>query len=218
MPFGIIHPSIFCAAVLLLNLAPGPDTAYIVGRSVSQGRRAGILSALGVSLGCCVHTLFCALGLTALLAASANAFTVVRFGGAIYLAWLGWRMIRRARPMEATTARETRPVVTQPLRGLVALGFVTNVLNPKVILFFLSFFPQFVATNSIHKPAAFLVLGLVFVGMSTVHNSSVAWLAGSITQRLRRAPRAKVWLERSVGAAFIALGIRLVIGRWGPQV
>lgn len=84
--FGIIHPRIFFAGVLLLNLAPGPDTAYIVGRSVSQGRRAEIFSALGVSLGCCAHTLFCALGLTALFASSANAFTVVRFDGAIYLA------------------------------------------------------------------------------------------------------------------------------------
>ena len=210
---GIVHPGIFCAAVLLLNLTPGPDTAFIVGQSVAHGRRAGLMSVLGISAGCVVHTIALALGLSAILAASAGAFTGIKIAGALYLTFLGVRMIvgsmRKSVPVASFAPT---PSVHRPSsRRTFMQGFVTNVLNPKVVLFFLSFFPQFVAASSPSKAIAFFVLGAVMIVMSTVYNGIVAWLAGSITRRVRGAPRFKVWLDRSIGAAFVALGARIAL-------
>jgi RhtB (resistance to homoserine/threonine) family protein len=210
--FGIVHFPLFVAAVFLLNVTPGPDTAYIVGRSVAQGRGAGLMSALGISAGCCVHTLACAFGLTALIAASATAFTVIKFAGAIYLIYLGARLLfaSRAAPGEEQAERKAgAPAAPKPLRQLFVQGFWTNVLNPKVVLFFVSFFPQFVAAESDHKTLAFLVLGAVFIVMSTIWNSFVAWIAGSVTQRLGGKPAVRKWLDRLVGSAFVGLGMKL---------
>ena len=207
---GITGFTLFVAAVMLLNVTPGPDTAYIVGRSVAQGRGAGVVSALGISAGCVVHTLACAFGLTALLAASATAFTIVKFAGAIYLIYLGVRLLFVKPPPEEGKT-EDAPVRSVPksLRQLFTQGFVTNVLNPKVVLFFVSFFPQFVAADSPNKVVTFLALGSVFVLMSTVWNTFVAWIAGSVTQRFSGRPAVKKWLDRVVGSAFVSLGLKL---------
>ncbi|MPW20102.1 LysE family translocator [Paraburkholderia sp. CNPSo 3157] len=207
--FGITHFEFFIAAVFLLNVTPGPDTAYIVGRSVAQGRGAGLMSALGISAGCCVHSLACAFGLTALLAASATAFTVIKFVGAIYLIYLGVRLIL-TKPEAAEAAGAARATgAPKSLRQLFLQGFWTNVLNPKVVLFFVSFFPQFVSAGSDHKTFAFLALGVVFVAMSMVWNSFVAWIAGSVTRKFSGKPGIKKWLDRGVGSAFVGLGIKL---------
>jgi RhtB (resistance to homoserine/threonine) family protein len=207
--FGIVHFEFFVAAVFLLNVTPGPDTAYIVGRSVAQGRGAGLMSALGISAGCCVHSLACAFGLTALLAASATAFTVIKFVGAFYLIYLGVRLVF-ARPAADQAAGEARGAgAPKSLRQLFLQGFWTNVLNPKVVLFFVSFFPQFVTTGSDHKALAFLTLGAVFVLMSMAWNSFLAWIAGSVTRRFSGKPSVKKWLDRGVGSAFVGLGIKL---------
>ncbi|MDY7508065.1 LysE family translocator [Ralstonia wenshanensis] len=209
---GIVNLPLFMLAVFLLNVTPGPDTAYIVGRSVSQGRAAGLLSALGVSAGCCVHVLAVAFGLTALLAASTVAFTVIKVVGAAYLIYLGGRMLlappeRDDAPVEeAEMPAAKRP---RPLKSLFMQGFLTNVLNPKVVLFFLSFFPQFVDPHASHKALAFLALGAVFIVMSTIWNSLVAWVAASVTRRVAGKPGIKRWLDRVVGTAFIGLGARL---------
>jgi len=208
--FGITHFEFFVVAVFLLNVTPGPDTAYIVGRSVAQGRGAGLMSALGISAGCCVHSLACAFGLTALLAASATAFTVIKFVGAIYLMYLGVRLLFAKPAAAGDTAGEARAAgAPKSLRQLFLQGFWTNVLNPKVVLFFVSFFPQFVTTGSDHKALAFLTLGAVFVMMSMVWNSFVAWIAGSVTRRFSGQPSVKKWLDRGVGSAFVGLGIKL---------
>jgi RhtB (resistance to homoserine/threonine) family protein len=206
---GITSFTLFVAAVFLLNVTPGPDTAYIVGRSVAQGRSAGIVSALGISAGCIVHTLACAFGLTALLAASAAAFTVIKFAGALYLIYLGIRLIFAKASAGEETPKSAAPVSPKSLRQLFAQGFVTNVLNPKVVLFFVSFFPQFVAADSPHKILAFLTLGAVFIVMTTLWNGFVAWIAGSMTQRLSGKPVVRKWLDRGVGGAFVGLGLKL---------
>ncbi|MBZ5793269.1 LysE family translocator [Burkholderia sp. LMG 32019] len=205
--FGITHFGFFVLAVFLLNVTPGPDTAYIVGRSVAQGRGAGLMSAFGISAGCCVHALACAFGLTALLAASAAAFTVIKLVGAAYLIYLGVRMIIAKQAVEPSGAAATQ--AAKPLRQLFMQGFWTNVLNPKVVLFFVSFFPQFVSADSPHKALAFLTLGGVFVAMSTVWTSLVAWVAGSVTERFSGKPGVKKWLDRTIGSAFVGLGLRL---------
>jgi RhtB (resistance to homoserine/threonine) family protein len=207
--FGITHFEFFVAAVFLLNVTPGPDTAYIVGRSVAQGRGAGLMSALGISAGCCVHSLACAFGLTALLAASATAFTVIKFIGAIYLMYLGVRLIF-TKPAADTAKGDARAAgAPKSLRQLFMQGFWTNVLNPKVVLFFVSFFPQFVSADSQHKALAFLTLGAVFVLMALVWSSFVAWIAGSVTRKLSGKTGVKKWLDRGVGSAFVGLGIKL---------
>jgi RhtB (resistance to homoserine/threonine) family protein len=207
---GITGFAFFLVAVFLLNITPGPDTAYIVGRSVAQGRGAGIVSALGISAGCVVHTLACAFGLTAILAASATAFTVIKVAGAIYLIYLGVRLIfAKAEADAASKESAVAKAAPKSLRQLFTQGFITNVLNPKVVLFFVSFFPQFVAADSEHKTLAFLALGLVFIAMSTVWNSFVAWIAGSVTEHFSGKPVMKKWLDRGVGSAFVGLGIKL---------
>jgi threonine/homoserine/homoserine lactone efflux protein len=206
---GITGFTLFLLAVVLLSVTPGPDTAYIVGRSVAQGRGAGVVSALGIAVGCLVHTMACAFGLTALLAASATAFTIVKFAGAIYLIYLGVRLIL-TKPATATNTPKPRAgAAPKTLRQVFTQGFVTNVLNPKVVLFFVSFIPQFVAADSPHKTLAFLALGCVFVVISTFWNTAVAWIAGSVTQKFSGRPGVKVWLDRVVGSAFVGLGIKL---------
>jgi threonine/homoserine/homoserine lactone efflux protein len=213
--FGIVHIGLFCTAVLLLNVTPGPDTAFIVGQSVAHGRRAGLMAVLGISAGCMVHTTALALGLSALLAASASAFTIIKVAGAAYLCFLGARLIVgtiRRRPAEVgqdmALRGDLQAAHPSPRRTFVQ-GFATNVLNPKVVLFFLSFFPQFVSVSSESKPLAFVILGVVLIMISTIYNGMVAWMAGSITRKVGSIPRVKTWLDRSIGAAFVALGARL---------
>jgi threonine/homoserine/homoserine lactone efflux protein len=219
--FGIVHFPFFVAAVFLLNVTPGPDTAYIVGRSVAQGRGAGLMSALGICTGCCVHSVACAFGLTALLAASATAFTVIKFAGAIYLIYLGVRLAF-ASPAKAPAQQgiqgaqgaqgEASRLAAQTARSLKQLylqGFWTNVLNPKVVLFFVSFFPQFVSGETGHKALAFLTLGGVFVAMSVIWCVFLVWVASSVTRGLGGKPVVKKWLDRVVGSAFVGLGLRL---------
>lgn len=206
--FGISDVGLFFVAVLLLNATPGPDTAFIVGRSIAQGRSAGLVSALGISAGCCVHALASALGLSAILAASATAFTLIKLAGGAYLIYLGVRMLM-ARP---SNGGETEPV--RDARRLTTIfwqALATNVLNPKVVLFFLAFIPQFVHADSTQKTAAFLVLGLAFAVISLCWNSGTAFLAGTLARGAGRNPRVRLWLERVVGGTFIALGAKLAL-------
>lgn len=210
--FGIVHFPFFVAAVFLLNVTPGPDTAYIVGRSVAQGRGAGLMSALGICTGCCVRSIACAFGLTAVLAASATAFTVIKFAGAIYLIYLGVRLAFSSPAKSASAPGEPAAGGAQaakPLRQLFMQGFWTNVLNPKVVLFFVSFFPQFVSSESEHKALAFLSLGGVFVAMSVLWCLFLVWVASGVTRRLGGKPGVKKWLDRVVGSAFVGLGLKL---------
>ncbi len=207
--FGISNFGLFFLAVLLLNATPGPDTAYIVGRSVAQGRNAGLMSALGISVGCCVHALALALGLSAILAASATAFMLIKLAGGIYLIYLGIRMtLAKPAAMVAAVKEDVRS-----LRTIFWQAMITNVLNPKVILFFLAFIPQFVRTDAPQKTVAFLLLGVMFAAISMCWNSGTAFLAGTLARRASRNPKLRLWLERTVGGAFIALGAKLALTR-----
>ena len=157
---------LFVGAGLLLNITPGPDVLYIVGRSLGQGRLAGVVSSLGIATGCLVHVAAAALGLSAVMLAVPLAFDIVRYAGAAYLAWLGFRALaRRSSPLDV---RALAPV---PLGRIYTQGIVTNVLNPKVALFFLAFLPQFTDASRGPLPLQFLLLGLVFI----VNGTSCAW-------------------------------------------
>ncbi|MGS0740986.1 LysE family translocator [Glaciimonas sp. GG7] len=206
--FGISGLGLFCLTVLLLNATPGPDTAYIVGRSVAQGRTAGLMSALGITAGCLVHGTLSAFGLTALLAASASAFMMIKLAGGAYLIYLGLRMLLTK---TVATISDNKAGDVRTHRTIFLQALITNILNPKVILFFLSFFPLFVQHDSHHKIAAFLLLGVIFAVMSLCWNSGTALLAGTLSRHASSNPQIKQWLERTVGAAFIALGVKLAL-------
>ena len=200
---------LFLLSGLLLNIAPGPDTAYIVGRSVQIGWRGGVAAALGISAGCLVHVFAAAAGLSALLMTSSTLFGLVKWAGAAYLCLLGITMLMSRTPAEAVGGMTaTGPVL---LRRVFWQGALTNVLNPKVALFFLAFLPQFVAADSPHKAAAFLLLGLIFIFTGTLWCLAVAASAARAAGRIRQSGRAMAWVNRAIGALFVGLGARIVL-------
>lgn len=202
---------LFCGAVLLLNATPGVDMLLTITRTLQGGARAGVAAALGINAGCVLHTLAAAFGLAALLAVSATAFTAIKWLGAAYLLWLAlgmWRTAWRGGARSQPSADAAPRSAWHDFRA----GFVTNVLNPKVALFFLAFIPQFIAQGTASKTLAFLGLGAVFVAIST----PFLLLVVALMLRLRRlpaSPRASRWLHGLGGALFAALALRLAWAR-----
>jgi len=207
--FGIHDFGVFIVTGILLNLTPGPDTFYILGRSLAQGRSSGVASALGIGAGSLVHTLAAALGLSTIIAASATAFLAVKLAGAIYLVYLGARMLfKRTSATSIPTAFSSS--------GFFAVfrqGLLTNVLNPKVALFFLAFMPQFIAETSTTKFAAFITLGLCFVVTGTLWCLCLAWFASLLGYGLRGSTSFSEAINRMAGALFVFLGLRLVTAK-----
>jgi threonine/homoserine/homoserine lactone efflux protein len=206
---GIHDYWLFVTTGVLLNLTPGQDTFYILGRSIAQGRRIGLASALGISAGGVVHTLAAALGLSAVLATSASAFTALKVVGAVYLVYLGVRML----------ITRTAAVASTDMTGSIDTwtafrqGMLTNVLNPKVALFFLALMPQFIEPDSPTKVGAFLVLGLTFLTTGTVWCLVLAFGASRVRSFFADRPRALQRLSRASGALFIFLGLRLAASK-----
>jgi len=206
---GIHDYWLFVATGVLLNLTPGQDTLYILGRSIAQGRQIGVASALGISAGGVVHTLAAALGLSAVLATSASAFLALKVVGAVYLVYLGVRML-----MTRTAALGSTDIA-----GLVNIwtafrqGMLTSVLNPKVALFFLALMPQFIEPDSPAKVGAFLVLGLTFLTTGTVWCLVLALGASRVRGFFADRPRALQGLSQVSGALFIFLGLRLAASK-----
>lgn len=205
--FGIHDFALFITTGILLNLTPGPDTLYILGRSVAHGRRAGVASAFGISIGSVFHTCAAALGLSAVLATSAWAFMFVKLAGAAYLIFLGVRALLENQHELAMPADFKRRGAAAAFRQ----GIVTNILNPKVALFFLAFLPQFIDANAPSKTIAFVVLGLTFVTTGTIWCLVLAWFSSAFSARLRANPTMTDLLNRAVGSLFIFLGLRLAI-------
>ena len=210
--FGTHDFLLFVASGVLLNITPCPDMLYIIGRSSAQDARAGAAAALGIGAGCLVHIMAAALGLSAVLAASATAFTALKFLGAAYLVYVGISLVRSA----AASRRAVRAPALAPvaLRTVFVQGFFTNVLNPKVALFFLAFLPQFIDTDAPSKALAFLFLGAVFNVNGTLWNLVVAWSAARLGAGFERT-RLAAWFNRCIGAFFVLLGLRLAFERQG---
>lgn len=203
--FGIQDLALFMVAGWILIITPGPDTAYIIGRGVQLGWRGGFAAAVGIASGCLVHVFGAALGLSAIIATSSMAFTVVKLAGAAYLIYIGVKMLlSRGSTLNVET---TDKVVT--LREVFWQGALTNILNPKVALFFLAFLPQFVAADAPSKPLAFLTLGLIFVVNGTLYCLGVAAFAAKVGGLLKRSQNALKWIDRALGGLFVALGVRL---------
>jgi threonine/homoserine/homoserine lactone efflux protein len=202
---GIHDYLLFVATGVFLNLIPGQDTLYIVGSSIAYGRRVGIASALGIGAGCVVHTLAAAVGLSAVLATSATAFMVIKLAGAAYLIYLGIRAF--VAPAAALSPLEHS--ASTPTGLAFRRGVLTNVLNPKVALFFLALLPQFIDSDSPRKVVAFLALGLTFVATGTAWCLFLAVSASRIRGYFVEHPRALSHISRAGGLLFIFLGLRL---------
>jgi len=204
---GIHEIWLFILSGILLNITPGPDSVYVIGRSMQMGWRGGAAAALGISFGCFFHVAGAAIGLSALLMASSTAFSILKLVGAAYLVVTGLQMLW-SRPALAAAIDEPE---RSPLRRVFLQGVFTNALNPKVALFFLAFLPQFVAADSPHKPLAFLALGLIFIFTGTLWCLVLAAFAAKAANRLRTSEGAITWVNRVLGGLFIYLGIRVAM-------
>ena len=203
---------LFIVAGLLLNLTPGADVLYIVTHALKSGARAGIVAACGITAGCFVHIFAAAAGVSALLAASATAFIALKWIGAAYLVWVGFRMLRSSAPPQLTlgSGQSSAPAAAE-LKTVFLRGFATNVLNPKVALFFLAFLPQFIGPSIEQKLLAFLLLGLLFNFNGLWVNICWALVAAWLSARVGAVRKGMHWLERAAGAMFLGFGLKLAL-------
>lgn len=200
---------LFMAATIALNLTPGPDMLYVIARSTGEGVRSGVVSALGISGGTLFHLAAVTLGLATLLETVPLAFDAVRYAGAAYLVYLGVKTVG------GTGAGHARPVERTSLYRVFRQGIVTNVLNPKVALFFAAFLPQFARPENGSVVAQLILLGLLFNLSGTIVNLLVALSAGYAGSRFRRAEASTPMFHRATGTIFILLGLRLALERRG---
>ncbi|QHA38249.1 LysE family transporter [Rossellomorea marisflavi] len=203
--FGVIHFEVFLLTGILLNLIPGADTMYIVGRSISQGRTAGIYSVLGIISGSLVHTLFVAFGLSLILVKSVLLFNVIKVIGVVYLVYLGIRMILDKSNLAFQQATGT----TMNKRKIYIQGLLTSLTNPKVSLFFIAFMPQFIDPN-VTSPVPFLILGLTFFITGLLWCLFVAYFSSYVTKTLRGNQKVGQVLNKVTGVIFIGMGIKLL--------
>ncbi|MFC4634523.1 LysE family translocator [Dokdonia ponticola] len=206
--FGIINFEAFLIAALIMNLTPGADTMYILGRSIAQGKKAGILSALGISTGAIFHIIFATLGLSIILAKSATAFEIVKYLGAAYLIFLGLKTIFKKADGKLELSNENEVV---NYRKIYFSGVLTNILNPKVALFFLAFLPQFIDPNYVQSSLPFLILGVTFLLTGTIWCLILALFASKLSDRIRKNYKIKMWLDKITSGIFVALGIKLAL-------
>ena len=205
------HLALFVLAGWLLNLTPGPDVLYIVTNSLRAGARAGIVAGLGITAGCFVHVFAAAVGVSALLATSATAFTVLKWLGAAYLCWIGVKLLFAKAPTQSAGLQElaaAQPAV--PLTRVFLGGFWTNVLNPKVAIFFLAFVPQFIAPDAPNKALAFVLLGALF-NLNSIPVNSCWALAAAWMARSGAVQRGMHWLDRAAGLMFVGFGVKLAL-------
>lgn len=199
--------------MVVISLTPGPDMAFFLGRAVTRGRAAGLAALFGAISGILVHTTLVALGLSALIVAAPTAFLALKTAGALYLAWLAVQAVRHGSALALPDRPPDRPAASASLAGTWASGLAINLLNPKIVLFFMTFLPQFVRAGDPHAAAQLVVLGLLFIAVALAITVPMVFAADRVTGALRRRPRigrALDWLFASVFAAFAA---QLLLGR-----
>ncbi len=204
MMFDIVSFQLFLITVLIICITPGIDMMFILNRSISQGRDAGIYSALGVSVGAVVHTVLSGLGLSVILQTSVVLFTIIKMVGAVYLIYLGIQMF-----ISKQSSISIKKTVYQSRRKLFVQGVITNVTNPKVALFFISFIPQFISVDNQYGPIPFLILGSIFAVMGAITSFIIAIFSSSLTTKLRENIVAEKIINKISGAVFVILGISL---------
>jgi len=199
----------FLAAALLITVSPGPDNLMVLGMGMSRGRRQGMVFGLGCALGCLSHTILATLGVSALIAASPTAFTALKIIGGLYLIWLGIGALRSRGGAKVDGSN----IPDESLLRLFGKGLFANAINPKVVLFFLSFLPQFVVAARGDASWQTAQLGLIFTLQACVLFGLLGYFSGAIGKWINRTPRAALWLDRVAGAVFVGLGLRLIIAR-----
>ena len=197
--------TLYIVASLALILTPGQDMLYVMSRALAQGRLAGLYSAMGVIIGILVHTVLAAIGVGAILAASEGLFLALKLAGAAYLVYLGVKLLltREAALATAGGARKFSAA------SLVWQGVLSNVSNPKIVVFFFAFLPQFVDPRSANPTMDLVFLGVLYAAMGLVVKAGVGLAAGSLSERVLRKPRAMVWINRVSGTILVGLGLRL---------
>lgn len=204
--FGIENYALFMITGIVLNMTPGSDTLYILGRTLSQGRTAGFMSVLGIVSGACIHTAFAAFGLSVILMKSAMAFNVVKWLGAAYLIYLG---IRTLLSKSQNEMKVERSLDRKMLKKIYMQGLITNVLNPKVALFYLAFLPQFISPSNEYGSLPFVILGLTFIFNGTVWCIILVLVSDYMTGKVRKS-KMSVYLNKITGAIFVFLGVKLL--------
>ena len=198
----------FLTAAILITLSPGPDNMMVLGVGIAKGRARGMAFGLGCALGCLNHTLLAVIGVSAIIAASPTAFTALKVAGGLYLIWIGVQALR-----SRGGAQVAAGVPDESARQLFFKGLLANAINPKVVLFFLSFLPQFVVASRGDANWQIAWLGITFTVQAAVLFGMLGYFSGSIGQWLNRTPRAGMWLDRIAGAVFVGLGLRLIVAR-----
>ncbi|HEY0122657.1 MAG TPA: LysE family translocator [Rhizobium sp.] len=205
--YSLAHWIAFLSAATLLNLSPGPDIAFILGHTIRGGKRSGFAALFGIWSGACLHVLMAAAGLSAILAASAIAFSTIKWVGAAYLIWLGIQALRSKG--DGAWIKETGK--TLPWSRIYRQGIFVSLLNPKVAIFFLAFLPQFAVEDAGPVWAQLLLHGSLIIVVAAFIEPPLIILGGRLTAALRRNRSVGLWLDRGLGALFVALGVRLAI-------
>jgi RhtB (resistance to homoserine/threonine) family protein len=206
---GINHFETFLLTGILLNLTPGNDTIFILSKSIAQGKRAGIVSALGIGTGSVIHTILAAFGLSIIVAKSILLFNIIKYTGAIYLIYMGYKMLMDNSKLQAENGdiSNLRVNYWQIYRDAI----ITNVLNPKVALFFIAFLPQFIDPNFQDTILPFLTLGLTFIITGTIWCFILAIFASLIFDKLKNSPKINNYINKICGIALIGLGIKVAL-------
>lgn len=207
---GIENFFAFVVTALFFIMTPGIDTVFVLNKSVGQGKKAGVYATLGINSGVLVHTVFAALGLSVIVAQSAIAFTVLKYLGAAYLLYLG---VTKLLAREGAVSRLTASQVAENGKKNFLSGLVTNTLNPKVAMFFLAFFPQFIRPNYIDNPVPFLMLGGTYAAIGTLWFLAVTVFAGTFSKKFIEHPKANQWLSKFSGIVFILMGVKIALAK-----
>lgn len=204
--YGIINYEVFLLTGILLNLIPGADTMYVMGRSISQGRNAGIYSVYGIISGSLIHTLLVAFGLSIILTKSLLLFNIIKIVGVIYLVYLGIKMLLDKSNVNFSAASESNK---QNISKIFTQGLLTSLTNPKVSLFFIAFLPQFIDKKA-SGPIPFIILGLTFTFTGLLWCLFIAYFSSYITKKVRGSAKIGTVLNKITGIIFIGMGLKLL--------
>ncbi len=205
---GILHFETFLLTGILLNITPGNDTIFILSRSIAQGRKAGIVSALGIGTGSIVHTLLAAFGLSLIIAESIVIFNIIKYAGAAYIIYIGLKMLFGKSQMNTDLPASNK---SADYVKIYRDGIITNVLNPKVALFFIAFLPQFIDPNLRNTILPFLTLGITFITTGTIWCLILAVFASAFFIKLKDNKRISVYINKFCGITLIGLGIKVAL-------
>ena len=203
--FGIVNFTVFVSSCIILHFAPGADTMYILGKTLSGGKKSGIISVFGISTGVLIHTILVAFGLSAVLSKSILAFNIIKTLGAVYLIYMGIKSI-----MDKSSLEESKENKIENLKEIYFQGVITNVLNPKVALFFLAFLPQFINENNQYGILPFILLGISFCITSSIYGIILAIFSGEVLKFFNKDSKFSSKMKKISGIIYILLGIGIL--------